>query len=247
MIEAPVRCNVMIVKRCAQQEACAQAAVADAGCCTCTACTMSRRERLDKLQALAFDDETDDDDDPDVDAPAVADASAQPAQASEHVDAQGLDGDQGPPSSLSAPTVCRSGAGAGTSSFPLSSNASSGHGQAQEAEQVRRAEEARSAGKKQFEASDCASASAASTPSPEELSGHTPRAPVVASAKPAAGRSAKGGKVGSYFERFKCLEQIFTWFSGREHDDEVPSCLLVSVYSCFRCLYYWGRAGRQPA
>ena len=132
-------------------------------------------------------------------------------------------------------------------SFPLSSNASSGHGQAQEAEQVRRAEEARSAGKKQLEASDCASASAASTPSPEELSGHTPREPVVASAKPAAGRSAKGGKVGSYFERFKCLEQIFTWFSGREHDDEVPSCLLVSVYSCFRCLYYWGRAGRQPA
>ena len=59
--------------------------------------------------------------------------------------------------------------------------------------------------------------------------------------------AAKGGKVGSYFERFKCLEQIFTWFSGREHDDEVPSCLLVSVCSCFRCLYYWGRAGRQPA
>ena len=202
----------------------------------CTECNTIRRERLTKLQALAFDDDTDDDDDvDDVHAPAATDDSAQPAQAPEHVEAQGLDSDRDAAAPLSAPAVCRSGAVANACP-PISSNASSGHGRAQEAEDG----EARSAGKMQ--AGDCAPASAAS-----ERNAATHRA-AVASAKPVvAGRSAKGGKVGSYFERFKCLEQIFTWFSGREHDDEVPSCLLVSVYSCFRCLYYWGRAGRQPA
>ena len=44
-------------------------------------------------------------------------------------------------------------------------------------------------------------------------------AAVVASAA-AGGRWAKGGKVPAYFESFKSLEQIFTFFSGRDGEDE---------------------------